>query len=278
MPRYVGQVRKLNLCNHPIPIKNVWYDFLEYRNRSCPGGWGGWLGSEARMVQQGQVAAYSDIFGDGRFVRAYCTARADVGKTIQIFGEDNNGQPLRTANSDGTWTDGITITFAAPFSSTNIYVRRIDRVIKAVTQGDVRLYAYNPVTDVLEDLALYSPTEVDPSYMRYQLHAQTWPTTTNPPTTTCCPTMSVVALVKLKHIPVVVDSDLVIPDSIEAIKFMIQCARAEEGGDRATARGFESDALRELNLQLQDDQPIDQIPVEIDPFSRSGAGYGVGMF
>jgi hypothetical protein len=273
-PRYVGQVRKINVCNHPVQIKNVWYDFLEYRDR----GWRSWCGCEAHMVQQSEAAAFSDIFGDGRFVRAYCTARADVGKTIQLFGEDNNGQPLRTQNSDGTYTDGITIVFAAPFASTSIYVRRIDRVIKDVTTGDVRLYAYNPVTDILEDLALYSPTETVPSYEKYRLHAQVWPTTTSPPTTNCCPTLSVVALVKLKFIKVVVDSDLVLIDNIDALKLLIQSTRYSEQGDRATAQGFEADAIRELNLDLRDHEPEEQTPVEINAFGNSGAGYGPRMF
>lgn len=273
-PRYVGQVRKINVCNYPIPIKNVWYDFLEYRDR----GWRSWCGCEARMIQQEQAPAFSDIFGDGRFVRAYCTARADVGKTIQLFGEDNNGQPLRTANSDGSYTEGITIVFAAPFASTSIFVRRIDRVIKDVTQGDVRLYAYNPVTDILEDIALYSPTETVPSYEKYRLRANVWPTTTSPPTTSCCPSMSVVALVKLKHIDAVVDSDLIAVDNIEAVKAMVQSVKYGEAGDRSSAQGFEADCIREANLQLRDQFPDEQIPVEIDAFSGSGAGFGVGMF
>lgn len=274
-PRYVGNVRKINVCKFPVAIKNVWYDFLEMRDRN---NWGGWCGGEARMIGQEQASTFSDIFGDGRFVRAYCTARADVGKTIQLFGEDNNGQPLRTRNSDGTYTEGITITFAAPFASTSIYVRRIDRVIKDVTTGDVRLYAYNPTTDVLEDIALYGPTETVPSYAKYKLHAQTWPTTTSSTAGTCCPSLSVVALVKLKFIPAQVDSDLVLVDNVDAIKMMIQSMRYEENGDRASARGLESDAIRELNLQLRDDMPEDQIPVEVNAFGNSGAGWGPRMF
>lgn len=274
-PRYVGSVRKINVCNRPVAIKNVWYDFLEYRDRPS---WGAWCGCAARMIGQEQAAAFSDIYGDGRYVRAYCTARNDIGKTIQLFGEDNHGQPLRTRGSDGNYTEGITITFAAPFASTSIYVRRIDRVIKDVTTGDVRLYAYNPATDILEDLALYGPTETVPSYVKYKLHAPSWPSTTTAGQGTCCPTLSVLALVKLKFIPAQVDSDLVLIDNIDALKLMLQSVRYEENGDRASARGLESDAIRELNLQLRDDNPENQTPIVIDAFSGSGAGYGVGMF
>lgn len=272
-PRYVGQVRKINVCKVPIPIHNVWYDFLEHKSP-----WRSWCGGQARMIGSTEAATFSDIYGDGRYVRAYCTARADVGKTIQLFGEDNHGQPLREKDASGNWVEGLTITFAAPFASTSIFVRRIDRVIKAVTQGDVRLYAYNPATDILEDIALYSPTETVPSYAKYQLHAQTWPTTTSPGAPSCCPSMSVVALVKLRFVPVAVDSDLVLIQNIDSLKLMFQSLRFEESGDRESARAFEMDAIREQNLELLDNEPLDQIPVTVDAFSGSGLAWNPRMF
>lgn len=273
--RYVGQVRRMNVCNRAIHIKNNWDDFLDPRARHI---WGPWCGCEARMVQQEQAATFSDIFGDGRYVRAYCTARADVGKTIRLFGEDNNGQPLREKDAEGNWIEGVTITFAAPFASTSIFIRRIDRVIKDVTQGDIRLYAYHATLDVLEDLALYSPTETTPSYEKYRLRANVWLTSTTSGQGSCCPTMSVVALTKLKHIDAVVDSDLIVVDNIEAIKLMVQSIKYGEQGDRASQQGFELDSIREGNLQIGDEQPLDQVPVTNDAFSGSGAGWGVGMF
>src|SRR5436853_3568787 len=140
-PRYVGQVRKISVCNMSTPVYNLWYEFLDTKTFGCC--WSGWNGSDCRMVQEGQVPTFNSIFGDNRYVRAYTSAQADVGKTVTIFGVDNNNQPLRTNNPDNSWIDGVKLTLVgAPnnYVQTPMFVRRIDRVLKDVTQGNVLLY------------------------------------------------------------------------------------------------------------------------------------------
>jgi hypothetical protein len=276
-PRYVDQVRKINLCNRPLPLNNLWYDWLNMEDRSLS-HWNGLLvgGSNCRMDAYGRSPVFNDVAGEGRLIRAYAEAFADVGRNITIFGEDNNGQPLMTKNPDGTWAEGITLTFTNPWASTSIYVRRIDRVIKDVTQKRVRLYAYNPVNDLLEDIAYYDPTETNPEYARYRIHAPSWPQTTTPGSinggpSNCCPTFGVTALVKLKFIPVVADTDLVIVDQ-DAIKDMIQAIRFGESGDYAKAAAGEAKAIREANRELENANPDAVIPVENNVFGSFGIG------
>jgi len=266
-PRYCGEVRKLNLCNQHIPIRNVWYDFMEHDRTGC--GWHHWRGGEPRMIQQANTWGYNDVFGDNRTIRAYAMVQADYGKTVTIFGVDNNNQPLQTNNGDGTWSEGIVITLAKPFGSTSVFVRRIDRVLKDTTQGNVLLYAYDAVNAVLEDLAVYQPSETNPDYVRHQLQ------------TGCCtgqqgdcPTaQSAVALVKLRFVPVKVDTDLVLIQNLDALKALMQAIKFGEAGDLANKRAYEADAIRELNLELQDSQPVDQIPIEVEPFNGVPLGH-----
>lgn len=248
-PRYVGHVRKINRCNRELPVENLWYNFINRRDWHC-GMWRSHCLGESNLVAYGQLPSYSDIYGDGRLVRAYIRAPEDVGKTVRIFGVDNGNQPLRTHNSNGTWSDGWAITLADPYGTTTDYVRRIDRVVKDVTQGQVLLYAHNVSADVLEDLARYDPGETSPSYARYQLYTQ------HCGSGGCV--RSVVALVKLQFIPVKFDTDLVIIDNIDAIKQMIQCIKLEEAGELAEAKGFQTAAIMELNRQLEDASPDDQ--------------------
>lgn len=272
-PRYVGQVRKINLCHEPIPIRNLWYQFLP-NQQSC--WWRHYLDvrADCAMHSMGRSPVFSDIYGDGRLVRAYLTYNADVGKTVTIFGVDNNDQPLRTDNGDGTWDDGITLTLTKPYASTNTYVRRIDRVLKDPTEGDVRLYAYDATNDLLEDIALYEPSETNPDYAKYKIVAPSWPsTTTTTDTTSCCPSFGLLALVKLKFIPVQADNDLVLIDNVDAIKDMIQSIKFAEAGDYGNANNAESRAIRELNQQLHDDVPEDAVAVSNDVFSSAGLGY-----
>ena len=275
-PRYVGQVRKINLCNQNVSVTNMWGDFLQYESPAWRTGnewWGDnsfgrWLGSPAQMVQSSRTPLFQDIMGDGRYVRAYPTARKDVGKEVTIFGVDNNGQTLRTRDStDDTWSDGWVLTLASPYVSTSAYVRRIDRVLLPDDlQGDVRLYAYNAAGLVLEELATYEPGDENPAFEKYVLHGSACGQCS------CDNATGAVALVKLKYVPAKTDKDLVLIENLDALKFMIQCIKAEEASTRDDARQWELDAIRELNLDLRDQMPEDQTPVSNNPFSGISAG------
>lgn len=266
-PRYVGHVRKVNLCNRELPVKNPWYQFIEQRSWRC-GSWQPHLSGEAVLFANGFAPTYSDVWGDGRLIRAYPRVREDIGKTVRIFGVDNDNQPLRTNNNDGTWSDGIVITLTDPFGSTSTYVRRIDRVVKEVTQGQVFLFGYDVANDALEDLAIYDPGETSPSYERFKLNqgfAGAPQTTCSP----CCATArSIIALVKLKVIEARFDTDWVIIDNLEALKFMVQSVRAAEAGDRDLSNGYMVDAIAECNRDLENAFPDDQFAVRNDVIGR----------
>ena len=200
------------------------------------------------------------------------TAAADVGKTLTLFGTDNNGQPLTTTNLDGSVSQGVVITFASPFASTSTYVRSITRVRKDVTQGRVFLYGYNPAIDQgvapnlgLEDLAIYDPTEINPTYVKYQLHAG------HTPFGCSSGLKSIIALVKLNYIPVVADTDLVIIDNLDAIKYGMQSViTGESANGISEAKDYEAAAIMELQRDLENAFPD-------DTFSAANRILGKGM-
>ena len=280
-PRYVGTVRKINVCNQNVPIHNSWYELLPYGERSWGNqgirangnqswwgnnGFGAWCGAPAAMVLSGKTPVFQDMLGEGRFVRAYATMNIDLGKRIRIFGTDNNGQRLKTNNTDGTQTEGVEIRILNPFGSTAVYVRHIDRILLDDMQGDVRLYGYNPSTDLLEDIGLYEPGDVNPAFERYKL------TTGDCGTGSCGCSTSVVALVKLQYVPARYDNDLVLIDNLDALKLMMQVIKLEEAGDRKGARETEADAIRELNLDLNDQSPATEIPISVNMFNSVPIG------
>lgn len=262
-PQYVGQVRRLNICNQPIPVRNMWYEFMS-GVRQCEGGfWRQTLGPLAGLAAQGRTSVFQDIQGDGRLVRVYARCTTDYGKTVKIFGLDNNGQTLQTDNGDGTFSLGLNLILAAPYVSASTYVRSIDYVLKDETQCPVDMYAYNASTDLLEDLAHYEAGETRPSYEKTKLVLQNYPNPCSGNTSlspTCCGTArGVVALVKLRFIPVKTDTDLVLIDNEDALKLMVQSILNHEAGDRKGALQYESDAIRELNRELEDVSPDDQL-------------------
>jgi hypothetical protein len=147
-------------------------------------------------------------------------------------------------------------------------VNFIARAIKPRTQGPVSLFAYDTVSTALTPLAVYDPGDTNPSFAQYNLHAA------------CCNpsvTWSAVAMVKLKFIPVVADTDLVLIPNLHALALFIKGMRYADAGDRANALGYQADAVKELNLQFADVSPDEQIPITIQPFGsadprRAGIG------
>jgi len=215
---------------------------------------------------QGKSPVFQDMLGEGRLVRAYASARNDVGKTVTIFGTDNNGQTLYHRDVDDNFVEGAVLTLTTPFASTDTYVRHIDRVLLDDMTGDVRLYGYNATTDLLEDIATYAPGDTNPAFERYKLQI------TNCQSGSCGCSHSVVALVKLKYVPARFPNDLILIDNLDALALGVKSVRLEEAGDRAGAREYEQDMIRELNLGLGDASPLDTIPVRVSTFEGTGTG------
>lgn len=252
-PRYVKQVRRINVCNHAIPIHNSWYQFLPANQQQC--GWGQWRGPDLSFTFSGQTSVVQDIQGDGRYVRAYARNNSDYGKTVTIFGVDNNGWPLQHDDGTGHMVPGAVITLANPFGSTNVMVRSIDYTIKDATQDFVDLYAYNATTNLLEELAHYSPGETTPTYTRSRLVVN-WPSCTPGATPSCCgQKRGVLAAVKLRYIPAIYNTDLILIDNVDALRKMILSIKAEEAGNFQMAKQWEADAIHELNRDIEDNSP-----------------------
>ncbi len=178
----------------------------------------------------------------------------DKGKTVTIFGIDGNGQTLRHQDpATGNWMDGVIITLDIPFGSTSTYVQRIDAVLKDETQFNVPLYAYDPITNTMLDLAMYEPTETNPSYAKDRLFSM------NSPNCQC--EFTIIALVKLVFIPVKVDTDFVLIPSLMALKQLIQAVKYGESGDAQNYAIFLQSAIDTLNQVLNNESPPWENPV-----------------
>lgn len=251
-PRYVGTLREAKSCHGNVDIHNLWYSWVERDWYHCNTG----LRCEKSLVANGRVPTHNTIMGAARKVRAYAQTNADHGKTLTIFGTDNGNQPLMHRDENGDWREGIILTLQPGYAESEGYVSNIHRVLKDRTQKNVSLFAWNTTDSVLEDLALYEPGETNPAFARYQFNA-----------TRCIAsdgsenTRSLLCLVKLRFIPVEFPTDMVLIDSVTALKFLIQATLLEEGGDDAGAEAKIIKAVRELNHQIQDENFNQQVSV-----------------
>lgn len=262
-PRYVKAIRKMNVCFTPVESKNMWWNFLPaetYRRSSCP-----WLGIGCTMQSQFQTPVFSDMYGEGRYVRVYLTDIRDVGRTITIFGEDNNGQPYQE-------TFSLVAPSVAAYVQSSRFVRRIDRVLKDRTKGRVILVGSTGVGSNAEEIATYDASETNPSYLRVSLNIPS--TSCSSGTSSCSNLQSIAALVKFRFIPAVDPTDLVLIEDLDALELMIQSIRCSQGNDEEGRMSKEAAAIRELNLSQYDYSGDDAIVVTDDPFNGvTGLGF-----
>lgn len=266
-PRYVQSVLGIVWEQEVIRPVNRWYSFIpmDPTVRSLVKAYRlhGYSGSIA-IEQDKTLPVFNPIADDSAAAILFTIDQvADKGKTITVLGLDANGDVLRTTRDDGTVQEGELVTLDYPTAVTANTFSRIDRILKQVTVGTVT--ATQVLTDgTTADMGFYEPGEISPEYLHTRiLHLPVGYTFT---------THTVEALVKLKFIPAAFDQDLVLPDNLEAIKLAIQGIKEGESGNRDMKLANEADAIRELNLQLQENFPDDEIPVNRDPFRGIGIG------
>lgn len=249
-PRYVNQIRKVNTCRQSVTMRNVFYEFLEHSG--CTANYLQWCHGQRNMSDQFRAPFYNDIFGSTSKIRVYPMVPQDSGVTVTFFGNDIYGQPLRTDNGDGTWSDGVIVTAGTTYGETVQYIHHIDRVVKSASQGNIMIYGFDYGQNALYDLAIFEPSELNPSYLRTRLDGST--------TGTCCGgccSETVIALVKLKFIPVSDPKDgLIFLDGAEgALLAGIRAMKREDAGDFSGAKNFWGQAIEELQRQLEDFMP-----------------------
>lgn len=270
-PRAVGTVLALDNCHGSAPPKNQWYEF----NSVLPEHVRHWnrhgsfhCGSNLALVDNGTTPVFNQIPRlNDRYLQFYITQPSDVGKTITVFGLDGNGLDILTTRSDGTIQPGIVLSLAIPFIQTPTLIRRVDRVIKSVTDGPV--YGFQFDGNNRFPLATYAPTETLPDYRTSRLSGNhghsAFPN-------------QIAAFVKLEFIKASTPDDLVLIDNLDALALGMQSAKLNDAFDSAGAEGMMSRAVHELNLDLRNKLPIDEIPVRFQPFgtarlSRQRIGY-----
>jgi hypothetical protein len=281
-PRHVGTVMGLRLCGSgQMEIRNSWWAIIGQGNMA---GWnsmygggfgygygygngfdvGGVQGYQPPGIDTNTVPVFSQISGNtGKQLRYHVVNQADYGKKITIYGKKFGGQPLQHQVGDVTEM-GIVITATQAVSFTTELVTHIDAVVREETSGMTYLYEHEAATpdDNLRMLAAYEPSETNPSYRHMAI-----------PALTCSPwncsasgikTWQFEALVKLAYIPVKRDADFLLIDDLDALAMAIQSIKFDEANDPENAEAYMKKAIRELNFDLRDKSPANQLAVQVN--------------
>ena len=280
-PEFVGTVLSVRFCHGDVAVsRNGWYSFAPNGNGHRGRGYGGFNGggfvngvgfghgrdSDVVIEDANTRPCYNDISGgSGKLVRYYVTNANDIGKKITIFGRQFGGQPLQE-RENGTFVNGLSLVASNPYSSTNVLVTEIQSIVREPTQGMAYLYEYDPSCGTLRDIAAFRPGETHPRYRcsrilnvpRRALDAQG-----------CCWT-PIEALIKLKFVELCNERDFIPVDNLRALKLGIQAVRLEEANDDAAAAAKWALAISELNMEMLDRHPDDQLTIVNNTFGDVG--------
>lgn len=290
-PRQVGTLLALDRCGNTIPPRNHWFSFSDtlatdygyWNNLGGFGGYSGWPGygfgsnyGLATAVDGNTTSVFNQIpCLQARYVRYYPTDIADVGKTITVFGIDGNGQIVRTTRTDGTVQEGEVITLAIPYAQSTTLFRRVDRVIKHITQRPVFGYQFDGGNQY--NLSVYQPTETLPEY-RYTRVVGGCCAQGNSGQACGCTPKQYSALVKQQFVECVTDDDLVQISNVDALAMTFQGIKAQDSYGPEEAEKFFMQATRQLNLELRNKMPNAQTPATVRyqggaPLQRRLIGY-----
>lgn len=254
-PRYVGSVLAINSGSRYTLPQNRWFSFMNWDDSLLALAARAGCGGSAPISEfDGSAPVFNMIGVPDKLIRFHIDRQADIGKTITLYGIDENGQVLMSTHSDGLYREGLILTLAAPYVTTAIKIRKIDRVLKDVTEGKVRGYQIDD-TGIYYDLATYDPSETSPDYVRTKVYYAN-----------SASSNQITALVKLAFVPVQNDEDLVLIENQDALRDMVMSIRYKEQGDIARAIALEKTAIRELNYELRDKFPDEQTVINWQPF------------
>ncbi len=157
LPRYVESPITLNLGGRPMSMRNKWFEFhlngpgTDCQSDSCSWRWYGDTVTANPLTYVVQLTAVPDN-------------NADDGKSITIYGLDDNHKPLMTGSAMG-YTFTVDHTKVLPGASDQ-KISKIDRIVRDSTSNFVRLMGFS--TDQTQSLQLgyWYPDETEPLYNR----------------------------------------------------------------------------------------------------------------
>jgi hypothetical protein len=157
-------------------------------------------------------------------IRVYSSA-ADNADVVRIYGKLNGAIVY-----DASGNEGEAVTLAAPFVTTTNQFDEITGFTKPLTSARVYLKGWDGATETL--LATYQPNETVPVYRRYQ-------------TGVCEQEIRIIC--QRRFIPVVAETDFVIPGNISALRAGIQARLFEDATDPDAADASFTRGLNFLN-------------------------------
>lgn len=170
----------------------------------------------------------NDVFPEGMPIAAFSTDGADTVHSLTVVGKNFKNEDITEDLPIQKWHGGVEGELRGRWNrilklSTNNF-KEITRVIKPATKGYVCAYAVDSSRDFMFLLAKYHPKQTIPGFRRYRITNKSYGEFS-----------SILAMVRLRHVPLVSDNDILPIDSIQPLKLMVMAITAENAKDAQNA-------------------------------------------
>lgn len=215
-PREIARIEKLDVCDCPMRIQNQFYEYLDFGNgrlpKTCAANF---LTMTREAYTRNVVPTFVDQTISPCIIRVYPTMTADTDSVRRIFlqGVDSSGSVI-SSEDNGVPVKGEFVTLASPFVDFVNQPTSITGFQKDWTFGDVQIFQVDPATGDETLLLTMQGSETVSGYRRYYLHNLPANCTA---ATGAVQNLRVTAICKMELIPVIVDTDYLLIQNLEAI-------------------------------------------------------------
>lgn len=258
-PRQVRTIESWAVCQSPAPVQSMWYEFTGYPvgpglqdSDSSPG---------TRLIDRGTVVSFDNVISSStslRRIAVVATSSADVGKTVTLRYVDSNGNK-KYSDIGGVVQEGEELTLVSPggvfpsgtaITSSYVSTGGLYQVVKETTEYPVLLYECS-TTAFTRQIAKYEPSETNPIYRQSFVPGFTdMQACQGAEDSDCTFNKQITALVKLQHVPVVVDNDTLVIGNLAALKLMVMAILREEENRGDESIMWEKKAEMEIEGEL----------------------------
>lgn len=258
-PRQIQTVEAYGICSTPGVVRPIWWSFIGYPNGPGIPSECGCAGNT--LIDAGTGCTFDQVRSTStaaRKISVLASNAADAGKKITIRYIDSNGQRVYSS-IDGVVQEGERLTLVAPpsvvYTSRNVATGSPYHIVKEVTQYPIYLYEVDSTTSLpytqTKMLAQYEPSEELPIYRKALIPGLTgYAACQGAEDNDCTQNKQLTALVKLQHVPVVVDNDPLVIGNLAALKLMVLAILREEQNRLDESAILEAKARAEIDGEL----------------------------
>jgi hypothetical protein len=243
LPLEVETVLGVNQGGFPTLLRDQWFQY--HANGPGTECWVPWNYTDVL----GDVCTYKDP-SEAVYLVAEVESSKDSNKSLRVFGWDENGKRIYTADAQGNLQDGFLVPTVYGFSQPNPAapaIARIDRIHKAPTDGFIKLLAVNTDGSPHTQIGYYRPEETVPRYTRIRVSGRNW--------------------LKIKYrkrnFEVKSGSDWVNVDNREALILAVKAVQNRRRNNLDLAAQLEAEASRILSKEAEAKRPPGISPPQI---------------